>query len=825
MATPPQKDGPHNNPDDPHDEHNPEFEALIDLLGTDDHDDQPPFDQDENGSQDSITKDIVPVVNLRRPDGKFDFDKIREHFQRTAGTEREREHVGFSVLPERPIDFPLPVPHFSPSPSIPSIQQNGKDLSRLTQSPLSLAPYLPPAIQNPPPETLETVEEPTLDISSPPLPSPHIPPPSPNPAPSIGATSFGPNATTTAGDGLTSISPLALPPTRLDDERSDVDGDSNISTPPSGSGDISQRRTATHRLTQTNKPKARKGSKSTTSSKGYSHKHNHAHTMPGKEMEKIAVLERLSRPATAPPDVFHSSYGSTKGKEPDFSAPSLTQPRPIIKLNKSLSKLGVGGSLTTSRLVPPSGQTKAGTSEEEDYIGPSQLYTRRSSRDSKHRSSFTASQRHFVEDLRKVQEENKRQTDALSDALKTVRVETDFLRQQCEELRELAGHWRDINRPLSRSSIRPPSSASLRGPLSPASGSLHLLRQPDQVALSPVRSRPPSRQLPMTTSELERSAQRQDMVTPQPLVQRSMEPPRSAGQFSTLTFDTWSSMDSILDEQGGERKSPTNVSVDGTFTVTEIETDVDVSAQDRSGGVTSQQGYQQQREDENGTRTAHLGERGDEMPEAPTPTPGLFQRFSTRPSNTTDVATNGDSRSEPGPGVIRWTNTREPSPPMDEMELMSGHEARRLLRAVLNALSLPVPTLPPLSSSLASSFSTIRPQASPQSETHAIGAASHQGVGLLPPPPAPNTIDDILRALAFVQRVDQVAWGGTQRRSQHGGEVEGDSGIYSERNLSRLLERVELWEGLARRAKVVSAVKRDGVKEGGSAMPVSGIKI
>ncbi|KAG9000571.1 hypothetical protein FRB90_011788, partial [Tulasnella sp. 427] len=51
-------------------EGNAEFEALIELLGTDDPDDEP-----EAGDM-----SLAPVANLRHADGRFDFSAIREFF-------------------------------------------------------------------------------------------------------------------------------------------------------------------------------------------------------------------------------------------------------------------------------------------------------------------------------------------------------------------------------------------------------------------------------------------------------------------------------------------------------------------------------------------------------------------------------------------------------------------------------------------------------------------------------------------------------------------------------------------------------------------------
>lgn len=49
---------------------NPDFEALIDLLGTDDPDDEP-----QAGEQ-----SFAPIANLRQADGRFDFSAIRDFF-------------------------------------------------------------------------------------------------------------------------------------------------------------------------------------------------------------------------------------------------------------------------------------------------------------------------------------------------------------------------------------------------------------------------------------------------------------------------------------------------------------------------------------------------------------------------------------------------------------------------------------------------------------------------------------------------------------------------------------------------------------------------
>lgn len=51
---------------------NADFEALIDLLGTDDPDDEPQAAAE--------TTAFEPAANLRLPDGRFDFGAIRNYF-------------------------------------------------------------------------------------------------------------------------------------------------------------------------------------------------------------------------------------------------------------------------------------------------------------------------------------------------------------------------------------------------------------------------------------------------------------------------------------------------------------------------------------------------------------------------------------------------------------------------------------------------------------------------------------------------------------------------------------------------------------------------
>lgn len=57
---------------------NADFEALIDLLGTDDVDDN------EAGPSNTHSTAFAPVTNLRRPDGRFDFDRIKNYFEDTG---------------------------------------------------------------------------------------------------------------------------------------------------------------------------------------------------------------------------------------------------------------------------------------------------------------------------------------------------------------------------------------------------------------------------------------------------------------------------------------------------------------------------------------------------------------------------------------------------------------------------------------------------------------------------------------------------------------------------------------------------------------------
>ncbi|KAG8977462.1 hypothetical protein FRB90_008792, partial [Tulasnella sp. 427] len=142
-------------------------------------------------------------------------------------------------------------------------------------------------------------------------------------------------------------------------------------------------------------------------------------------------------------------------------------------------------------------------------------------------------------------------------------------------------------------------------------------------------------------------------------------------------------------------------------------------------------------------------------------------------------------RAESGAGNNSITSS---TGPMDEIELMSGHEARRTLRALLSALGL----LPSL-------------DASDQPIHDQLFA------GVIPPPttaePQPRSLDDVLRALDFVRSVDQLVWRG--HRSAGGG-------VFGEKSVQASMDRIELWERAVRNPQVVPRVGGVASNFGGS---------
>ncbi|KAH7099566.1 hypothetical protein BKA62DRAFT_805410 [Auriculariales sp. MPI-PUGE-AT-0066] len=124
----------------------------------------------------------------------------------------------------------------------------------------------------------------------------------------------------------------------------------------------------------------------------------------------------------------------------------------------------------------------------------------------------------------------------------------------------------------------------------------------------------------------------------------------------------------------------------------------------------------------------------------------------------------------------------------DEIDSLDGESARRALRIVLNALSLPTTAVLPLQPS--------EPSVPPyQPVTH-----------------RPSTLAEVQSALQLVRDVDELVW----RRSTfswtagHPG-LEGlapDSQVYSQRNVTDIWDRVELWERAVRAPPPLSQSRR-----------------
>ncbi|KAG8857993.1 hypothetical protein FRB96_005484 [Tulasnella sp. 330] len=114
------------------------------------------------------------------------------------------------------------------------------------------------------------------------------------------------------------------------------------------------------------------------------------------------------------------------------------------------------------------------------------------------------------------------------------------------------------------------------------------------------------------------------------------------------------------------------------------------------------------------------------------------------------------------------------SPPMDEIEFLSGSQARRALRALLAALGLPPIVPDPL---ILDQHPNEQPPLTPSHMHRALSTD-------------PSSLEDVLRALDFVRFADHVIGGGDQG-------PEGQKVIFSEDNLKGVVDRLLLWEQAA----------------------------
>ncbi|KAG9034825.1 hypothetical protein FRB95_012518 [Tulasnella sp. JGI-2019a] len=125
------------------------------------------------------------------------------------------------------------------------------------------------------------------------------------------------------------------------------------------------------------------------------------------------------------------------------------------------------------------------------------------------------------------------------------------------------------------------------------------------------------------------------------------------------------------------------------------------------------------------------------------------------------------------PSALQRRQEGRTSPPMDEIEFLSGSQARRALRSLLAALDVP-PILP-------ESF-ILEPHPNepspPPSPVHHV------------PSTDPSSIDDVIRALDFVRYVDNVLG------SEDNPLTDGRNAVFSEENVKTMADRLMRWEQL-----------------------------
>ncbi|KAG8899931.1 hypothetical protein FRC01_010324, partial [Tulasnella sp. 417] len=403
-----------------------DFEALIELLGTDDADDEP-----EAGEQ-----SFAPAANLRSEDGRFNFGAIRDYFganpRSPQSVEEQHQPLRLPTITAQPVDatpeqadqvphvsLPLPTPHFSP----------GRSFDQTFRSQTYLDSPTPARLPN------------RLTSSTPPtrvLPSPERPPSSLVPE----VTTFDPEADAAA---LKAISPLSLPPAEVSPSPSQA---------PSpilkgGSRPLSRSLIKDEALAKsrpsTAPPDIFSGHKqqpepSTTTTPRPAHTRTNSQTVPWSSL-KLPFPEIYFTAAATPSPIKPPTTSAADGKEAEANVPPPA-PSPLAPKSKGKSPefpmRGVGGGTPIVVPMPGGPLDDRDTSAEASAQLPEPL------------GDF----RTLADEIRRGFEENRTQASILGSALRDVRDQSSELAAQVAELQTIASHLNDSN-PIQPSS--PPS--------------------------------------------------------------------------------------------------------------------------------------------------------------------------------------------------------------------------------------------------------------------------------------------------------------------------------------------------------------------------------
>lgn len=688
---------------------NPDFEALIDLLGTDDPDDEP-----QAGEQ-----SFAPIANLRQADGRFDFSAIRDFFgvnlRSPQSVEGQSQPLRLPTLTAQPatstpeqtnpvphVSLPLPTPHFSP----------GRSFDQTFRSQTYLESPTPARLLN-----RLTSSTP----ASPALASPNRPASSLVPE----VTTFDPEADAAA---LKAISPLSLPPAEVAGSPSQEGGPSSPIRQP-GSRPLSRSLIRDEALAKsrpsTAPPDIFLGHKShpvpaTTTTPRPSHTRTNSQTIPWSSL-KLPFPEihftAAATPSPAKPPTTTTSAAAVEDAEASVPAPvPAPVPSPVAPKSKGkspeIATRGAGGG--TPIVVPMPG----GPLDDRDTSAEATVQL----------PPPRADYRLIADEIRRGFEENRTQAAILDSALEDVRAQSSQLIAQVAELQTIAAHLNDID------ATQPPP------PLEPV------------PVDGPVT-------LPGMDSDTAAGTSGATGVDDDGGAAAEPEP-------EPASFGTWTSLDD--DEMLAHARALAMVddphahhhqgAPDGDDTFT----DIDPLAEDTqtatqlprfpSGGPSSSSNHP-------------LQVQREQAPEPETPQTASTPRgFG---GNTTSSA------------------------PMDEIELMSGHEARRTLRALLTALGL----LPSLESSEQPIHEQLLASVSHHSSSSTNSAPSERPTQTQT---QPQSLEDVLRALDFVRSMDQLVWRG-HRPPREGG-------LFGEKSVDSLQDRIQLWERAMRNPQVVPRI-------------------
>ncbi|KIO27002.1 hypothetical protein M407DRAFT_23695 [Tulasnella calospora MUT 4182] len=693
---------------------NPDFDALIDLLGTDDPDDEP-----HAGDQ-----SFAPVANLRTADGRFDFGAIREYFganpRSPQSVEGQPQPLRLPTLTSQPVDatpeqadpvphvsLPLPTPHFSP----------GRSFDQTFRSQTYLESPTPARLPN----RLTSSTPPSRAFQSPERPASSLVP---------AVTTFDPEADAAA---LKAISPLSLPPAEVSPSPSREEAPSPI--PKAGSRPLSRSLIKDEALAKsrpsTAPPDIFSGHKqppepAATTTPRPSHTRTSSQTVPWSSLKlpfpeihfTAAATPSPAKPPTSSPAEATEAEANVPPPVPSPLAPKSKGKSPEFPMRGVGIGVGVGGGTPIVVPMPGGPLDDRDTSTEATTQLPAPL----------------ADYRVLADEIRRGFEENRSQASILDSALRDVRDHSSELAAQVAELQTIASHLNDSN------------------PIQPPSPPLNRVPADDSSTMPGMDS---------NTAEGTSGVSGVD----------DDGGPGTEPEPEPASFGTWTSLDddemlahagAMVNDLHAHHHRQGAADVDNSFT------DIDPLAED--------------------TQTA------TQLPRFPSGVPlpsGTHSQSQQQPEHEPEPDTPQTASTSRAFGGVGDTT------PMDEIELMSGHEARRTLRALLTALGL-LPSLEsseqPIHEQLLSSVSSHHNNST---STNSAAPSENQTRSELA---RPQSLEDVLRALEFVRSMDHLVWRGHRSQQQREG------GVFGEKSVDSLKDRIQLWERAMRNPQVVPRI-------------------